>query len=149
MSESKQNRRLHQEKRGLGIERVSLDESTYSEFLLNTTRYAFAAQYVRSRAKVLDIACGTGYGIPFFKKAKFLVAADISLDALKVGKSLYNSSRTTFVQCDAEYLPFKDASFDLITSFETIEHLKNPRLFLSELKRCAKPGARIIISTPN
>ena len=66
MSESKQNRRSHQEKRDLGIERVSLDESMYSEFLLNTTRYAFAAQYVRSRAKVLDIACGTGYGIPFF-----------------------------------------------------------------------------------
>ena len=95
------------------------------------------------------MACGTGYGIPFFSKDNTYVAADISLDALKVSKSLHNNSHTSFVQCDAEHLPFKEGSFDLIMSFETIEHLKNPRMFLLELERSAKHVSRIIISTPN
>lgn len=151
MSEMKQNQRDVSRKEDLGIERAILDEATYSEFLLNTTRYAFSAQYVKSQTGgvVLDMACGTGYGIPFFSKDNSYVAADISLDALKASKSLHNSSHTSFVQCDAEHLPFKEGSFDLIMSFETIEHLENPRMFLSELERSAKHGSRIIISTPN
>lgn len=149
MSEMKQNQTETSGKKDLGIERAVLDETTYSEFLLNTTRYAFAAQYVESQTVILDIACGTGYGIPFFSKAKFLVAADISLDALKLSKNLHNNPSTSFVQCDAEHLPFKEASFDMITSFETIEHLNNPRAFLSEIKSSAKHRGSIIISTPN
>ena len=49
MSEMKQNQKDASRKEDLGIERAILDEATYSEFLLNTARYVFSAQYVKSQ----------------------------------------------------------------------------------------------------
>lgn len=48
-----------------------------------------------------------------------------------------------------EPLPFADAQFDLVTSLEGIEHVENHFLMLRELGRLAKPGAHLIVSTPN
>ncbi|MEM3393038.1 MAG: class I SAM-dependent methyltransferase [Candidatus Bathyarchaeia archaeon] len=49
---------------------------------------------------------------------------------------------------DAKYMPFKQSSFDLITCFETIEHLYNPELMINEAYRILKPNGVFIISTP-
>lgn len=54
------------------------------------------------------------------------------------------------LQVDAnERLPFDDRSFDLIWCSEVIEHLKDPAFALSELRRVAKPGALLVLTTPN
>jgi len=50
---------------------------------------------------------------------------------------------------DGTNLNFKDSSFDVIISFETIEHIKHYDKFLSELKRVLKPNGVLIMSTPN
>lgn len=53
-------------------------------------------------------------------------------------------------QCHtAEQLPFEDHTFDVVCSFETIEHLDHPELFLQEIRRVLKPGGNIILSCPN
>jgi len=54
-----------------------------------------------------------------------------------------------FVCCDATKLPFSGSSFDVVVSFETIEHVKSPRAFLAESKRVLKQGGLLILSTPN
>lgn len=54
------------------------------------------------------------------------------------------------LQVDAnERLPFDDKSFDLIWCSEVIEHLKDPAFALSELRRVAKPGGLLVLTTPN
>ncbi len=57
----------------------------------------------------------------------------------------------SFVQADLEELPLplEDASADLVVSVETIEHLENPRAFVREMVRIARPGGRIVLTTPN
>ena len=51
--------------------------------------------------------------------------------------------------CDAHNLPFKTDTFDSIVSFEVIEHLKNPLLFLTYCRDVLKDKGRIILTTPN
>lgn len=46
-------------------------------------------------------------------------------------------------------LPFDDSTFDLIWCSEVIEHLENPELAMSELRRVTKPGGRLVLTTPN
>jgi len=129
------------------IERASLERMTSDEILLNVSRYIFAKNYVKKSKVCLDIACGEGYGLTFLREAKLVVAADISLEALK--KAKIHAPYAELVRCDAHFLPFKEDTFDVITSFETIEHLNTPEKFLSELKRICKSSGVIIISTPN
>ena len=45
-------------------------------------------------------------------------------------------------------LPFGDEDFDRVISLETLEHVAEPDVFLSELQRVAKPGARMVLSCP-
>jgi SAM-dependent methyltransferase len=51
--------------------------------------------------------------------------------------------------CDAQYLPFANAGFDTLVSFEVIEHIPNVRQYLEEIKRVCAPKSLAIISTPN
>jgi ubiquinone/menaquinone biosynthesis C-methylase UbiE len=50
---------------------------------------------------------------------------------------------------DAQQLPFPEKSFDVVICFEVIEHLDNPRLFLSESKRVLRSNGIFLCSTPN
>ena len=53
------------------------------------------------------------------------------------------------IQGDALAIPLSDASVDVVVSFETIEHVHDPRAFVRELKRGAKPSGVALLSTPN
>ncbi len=114
----------------------------------HAARYAFAVPYIDGKA-VLDIACGTGYGLGFLKqKTRFAVGVDVSLAAARDAQK--ECGENTFVLLgDGLSLPFADGLFDVVTSFETIEHLHQRRRFLLELKRVLKDRGRLILSTPN
>ncbi|MEY2481377.1 MAG: hypothetical protein QOI04_2304 [Verrucomicrobiota bacterium] len=112
----------------------------------NMSRYNFIAPHVSGRC--LDIGCGRGYGFNYLK------AHCSSCTGLDVSDSFLQEARAefpeiSFVQHNAEQLPFADASFDTITSFEVIEHIADDNAFLSEIVRVATPGALVAISTPN
>jgi SAM-dependent methyltransferase len=53
------------------------------------------------------------------------------------------------VQGDAQGLPFSDASFDIVISCETIEHVPNPWLAMKEMYRVTRAGGRLFLTTPN
>ena len=129
---------------------VEGNKVSYWSFSDEMSRYAFAVKYVKNKV-VLDVACGTGYGTRylFTKGAKQIVGADISQEALKIIESQPRQNGLHFLCCDATKLPFSNSSSDVVVSLETIEHLKDPKIFLTECKRVLKQGGLLILSTPN
>lgn len=110
-------------------------------------RYAFACRFVRGK-RVLDIACGEGYGAAALLKsgAAHVTGVDISEEVCQHARDKYGLD----VRIGrADEIPLAEASVDVIVSFETIEHLPNPGRFLDESVRVLSPGGRLIISTPN
>jgi len=113
-------------------------------------RYIFASKYVKDKI-VLDIACGSGYGTKMLsKKAKKVYGADISEESISYAKKKYKNRNITYYVADATNIKFlKDESVDVVTSFETIEHIPKYKIFLREVKRVLKKDGIAIISTPN
>lgn len=117
-------------------------------------RYKFACDYIRPGDRVLDAACGLGYGshiIAHQSKAKSVLGVDGSRFAIEYANATYVNESTKYME---GYLPdalssYSDASFDIIISFETLEHVENPELVLNEFYRLLSPGGRLITSVPN
>ena len=115
----------------------------------HAARYLFAAPQVAD-CRVLDIACGTGYGLPVLReRARLVVGVDIDFSAAQKARAEIDSKRAVIIVSDGCQLPFADGSFDAITSFETLEHLEARTQFLTELRRVLTPNGLCIISTPN
>jgi len=125
------------------------NKTPYITFLEHINRYQFALKFVKSKT-VLDVACGTGYGSNYLtKEAKEVVGVDISNDAINYAKNNYIKPNLNFYNGDAINLPFLDESFDVIVSFETIEHIRKYDKFLNECWRVLRNGGLFICSTPN
>lgn len=114
-------------------------------------RYAFARHCAEGR-RVLDAACGEGYGTALLGTiAAEAVGVDIDAAAIRHGQATYGTARVRFVEGSCTRLPLADASFDVVVSFETIEHLEaadQPRM-LAEFARVLKPDGLLVISSPN
>lgn len=116
---------------------------------LHLARYRFALPMCRGR-RVLDAACGVGYGAhTLAREATHVIALDRSPEALRTGERRYAAANLTFCGADCEALPLGDATIDAVCSFETIEHLSNPEAFLAEVARVLRPHGTFIVSTPN
>ena len=90
------------------------------------TRYNFAMKYCINK-KVLDVACGTGYGVNMLAEAATAADGwDVSANAIAFARSKFK--HTYEVHDITKRLP--NIKFDTITSFETIEHVKDPSNFL-------------------
>jgi len=114
-------------------------------------RYEFASQYVNGKS-VADIACGTGYGSNILRKlgnAKLVLGIDIDTKTIDYASSKYGWENVEFKCNSADNVEIEDESFDVIVSFETIEHVDNDEKLLSEFHRLLKPNGILIISTPN
>lgn len=112
-------------------------------------RYAFATRLARKR-RVLDAGCGAGYGSSeLAQTAASVIAIDVAATAVNYARANYAAANLTFLQASCSQIPFRDASFDLIVSFEVIEHLHDWQNLLTEARRLLAPGGQFIVSTPN
>jgi SAM-dependent methyltransferase len=117
-------------------------------------RYAFASPLVAGK-KVLDAACGEGYGAAVLAKAAAeVVGLDLDEQAVRHAQTRYAThpsaaGRLSFCQGSCAQLPFADNSFDAVVSFETLEHLEQQEQMLSEFNRVLKDDGFLIISTPD
>ena len=112
-------------------------------------RYALAADLATGK-KVLDIACGEGYGSHLLaKNAATVTGMDINPETIAKAGTKYKAANLKFETANAEKIPAPDKSFDLVVSFETLEHLEDHAAMLSEIKRVLAPGGLLVISTPD
>ena len=135
------------------VERIIPGAVPLDVYLWHIGRYVFASEFISSDSLVLDIACGVGYGSYLLakKRAKKVIGVDISKDAINYAKARYlnNSNNIEFLVGDATNMPINSSETDVLVSFETIEHIKNPDAFLMECKRVLKDHGTLILSTPN
>lgn len=118
----------------------------YGEHL---TRYESVVDLVKNKT-VLDIASGSGYGSYILaEKAVKVYGVDINQESITYAKRNYARSNIEFLRGSGEVIPLNDHSVDAVISFETIEHIKNYKKFLHEIKRVLQPGGLFVISTPN
>lgn len=112
-------------------------------------RYAFAKNLVKGK-KVLDAACGEGYGSHLLSKyASKVTGLDIDKQSIEHANNKYKTSNLSFVEGSCSQLPFADGSFDVVVSFETLEHLEQQAEMLEEFKRVLTKDGILIISTPD
>ena len=112
-------------------------------------RYAFAKRLIAGKT-ILDAACGEGYGSNILAEtAKQVTGLDIDSESIEHASLRYKKNNLRFVQGSCADLPFEDDSFDMVISFETLEHLEQQQEMLVEFSRVLKKDGILIISTPD
>lgn len=115
-------------------------------------RYKSVLRLVEGK-KVLDAACGAGYGSALMSSvAKEVTGIDISSEAIFYDNERYGHiSNLKYIEASIAELPFEDNLFDVIISFETIEHVNEnlQNMFLKEIKRCLKSDGVLVMSSPD
>lgn len=123
-----------------------VDDNLWAEHF---ARYAFARRLAKG-ARVLDAGCGSGYGAAELAlDARSVTAVDLSTTTVATARESYPLRNLSFVAGSCTHLPFRPASFDLITAFEVIEHLRDYKSLISECARVLAPGGYFLVSTPN
>jgi SAM-dependent methyltransferase len=96
---------------------------------------------------ILDLGSGEGRTSSYFSQNNKVISFDLSLTRLKRQQS--SESNSPLINGAAEFLPFKNLSFDLIILQDVIEHVEDKDSLVNELKRILKKNGLIYISTPN
>jgi ubiquinone/menaquinone biosynthesis C-methylase UbiE len=117
--------------------------------LMHLRAYDEAVSHAAGR-DVLDVGCNTGYGtIRFAPIAGRIVGVDVSPRAIEAARQRAPEGRPEFIVTTGFELPFPRSTFDLVTSFQVLEHVPDPVAFLCELARVLRPGGMVILATPN
>lgn len=119
-------------------------------------RYQWACKFIKPGDHVLDAACGLGYGshlMASLTEANQVLGVDGSDYAVNYAQKAFGRAdgrvryQRAFLPEDLSSLP--DGSLDVIVSFETLEHVEEPRTLLTTFERLLAPGGRVLISVPN
>jgi len=112
-------------------------------------RYAWASTLLAGQ-RVLDAACGEGYGSHLLSShAAHVIGVDLSPEAITHAQARYASQSLEFHQGDVTRLDLADDSVDVVVSFETLEHLEAQDQMLTEFRRVLRPEGCLLISSPD
>ncbi len=136
------------------LERVTLHSPGTPKYTSepHIAAYEFASKWVTPGETVLDLACGTGYGVEWLERAGAgkIIGVDYSRDAVHYARThLPDDGRGGFMIGDGLRCGLRDDAFDLIICMQTVEHVPDAELFLTEMTRVLKDGGTMLISTPN
>lgn len=114
------------------------------------SRYSFASRFVGDK-RVLDAGCGEGYGVSSLARTALeAVGVDISQEAMDKARNRYGGGNLDFKHVrSGERYPFSDGHFDVVVSFEVIEHIPDWSDYLRELARVLSDDGILILSSPN
>ena len=112
-----------------------------------TERVKLFARYVGGPGRrVLDLGCRDGALTSAYTEGNDVVGVDAHREALAEAAKL--GIETRWADLD-EPLPFDESSFDVVVAGELLEHLRDPRLLVSEARRVLRPGGTLVASVPN
>jgi ubiquinone/menaquinone biosynthesis C-methylase UbiE len=126
----------------------------------NEVKYMFAKNMMEIKEACLshkpivslDVGCAEGYYTEWLGKfSQYAVGVDISGGYLRWAKSFikkFNITNVDFVQTDAQFLPFREGSIDLVVCFETLEHIPNMKGVVRGISKVLKDDGIFICSTP-
>lgn len=121
-------------------------------YLMHVATYNSAVSYVTGKA-VLDMGCGSGYGTASIAdKCAFICGVDISAEAVAYATEKFKAGNLTYKtisKVEDAPLPFADESFDVVLSFQVIEHIADPSVYLQEISRVLKKNGVFIVATPD
>lgn len=109
-------------------------------------------KYKKSNARLLDLGCGIGLTLSILSQEfPNSVGCDIDEKAVRATRIILKKVgvKIPLIVYDGGILPFKDKSFDIVTMIEVIEHVDNPVLILSEVRRVLKPEGILHVTTAN
>lgn len=114
-------------------------------------RYWFARRNGNGR-RILEVACGTGLGLGYLTNhgASWVVGGELDITNLTVAKKIIRPElQVALVRLDAQFMPFRSASFNEVVCFEALYYFAEPEQFLKEAFRVLKPKGTIVLSTVN
>ena len=98
------------------------------------------------RLQILDIGCGTGAMLDELASFGTVVGADFAPEALQF--CVTRGVGADLARADVRRLPFADASFDVVTAMDIIEHIDDDKAASCEIFRVLKPGGRLLVTVP-
>ena len=99
----------------------------------------------KRRPRILDVGCGTGANLQMLANFGVAEGVDVSSGALDFCRA---RGLSKVKQGAAEALPYEDASFDLVTGLDVVEHLDDDIAGLGEMRRVLRPGGRALLFVP-
>lgn len=112
-------------------------------------RYLFAVEFCKGK-RVLDLGCGEGYGPNILASvAKEVVGIDIDETTVNHAHNKYTRSNLKFLCGSVIDVPIHNQKYDVIVSFELLEHIDNHDQYIAEVKRLLANDGLFIVSTPN
>jgi 2-polyprenyl-3-methyl-5-hydroxy-6-metoxy-1,4-benzoquinol methylase len=116
-------------------------------FLKHQFAYNLAIKHLRPGIKVLDYGCGDGYGSNLLaanSPESLITGVDVDAKVVKNAQKKYSRANLKF-----DFITDLNQNFDLIVSYQVIEHVPNVNKYLKKLKRLLLPEGILIISTPD
>jgi len=120
----------------------------YPQVIWHLVRYKFVKGFLKPTDKILDVACGTGYGTRFLSDyCAEATGIELEKDVVEYANEIYGGENRTYKQGNILEVSGK---YDIIVCYETIEHISKEEGIkaLGCLKECLNPGGILFISTP-
>lgn len=95
--------------------------------------------------RILDVACAAGMGWRHFSRYGEVTGIDLSAETVRLCRA---GGVEGVVRCDAQRLPFRDGSFDVVLSLDALEHLPDDALGIAEMRRVARDDALLLVTVP-
>ncbi|OGD79204.1 hypothetical protein A2368_00480 [Candidatus Collierbacteria bacterium RIFOXYB1_FULL_49_13] len=118
---------------------------TWLDQFIAHLRYTRLHKLIPPNSRVLDLGCG--YHANFLNSISTNIQHGTGID-LAVGRPARPNLQLLSLSTDAK-LPFKNASFDVITALAIIEHVEHPHTMLREVYRLLRPGGKLLLTTPS
>lgn len=114
-------------------------------------RYEEVIKNLTGSEKILDLACGNGYGTFLLANNTndSVIGGDIDINSVNDCVGRFSKNNLSYSQLDGTNINYPDNTFDIVVSFETIEHTTKYLKMCKEFNRVLKSGGKLYLSTPN